>query len=88
MVAAETPLKMIDKARGTDASGTRRIARAADIVQNPPSAAPSRTRPQQQHGEVESESRDEVGYQQKDREAEHQDPSVKVSDDRRDEEAR
>ncbi len=52
MVAAETPLKMIDKARGTDASGTRRIVNAADIVQNPPSAAPSRTRPTSSMGRL------------------------------------
>src|SRR5580692_7989091 len=45
MVAAETPLKMIDKARGTDASGTRRIVSAADIDQKPPSPTPRRTRP-------------------------------------------
>ena len=43
--------------------------------------------PDEQHGEVERESRDQVGYQQKDREAEHQGPAVEVSDDRRDEEA-
>lgn len=45
MVAAETPEKMIDSARGTSEAGTRRMASAADIAQKPPSAAPSSTRP-------------------------------------------
>ena len=56
MVAAETPLKMIDKARGTDSSGTRRIVKAADIVQNPPSAAPSRTRPTSSMGKLKAKA--------------------------------
>ncbi len=45
MVATATPLKMIDSARGTIAAGTSRIAVAADMVQKPPSAMPSSTRP-------------------------------------------
>src|ERR1700754_1683363 len=36
---------MMDSARGTIASGTRRMAVAADIVQKPPIAMPSNTRP-------------------------------------------
>jgi hypothetical protein len=56
MVAAETPLKMIDNARGTDSSGTRRIVKAADIVQNPPSAAPSNTRPMSSMGKLKAKA--------------------------------
>ncbi|MNV35989.1 hypothetical protein D3C71_1274500 [compost metagenome] len=38
------PLKMIDKARGSSAAGTRRMATAVAMLQNPPSAMPSNTR--------------------------------------------
>lgn len=38
------PLKMIDNARGNKALGTRRIATAAAMLQNPPRAMPSKMR--------------------------------------------
>src|ERR1700761_1380648 len=45
MVARDTPLNMIDSARGTMAPAPRRMAVAADMVQTPPIAMPSNTRP-------------------------------------------
>ncbi len=45
MVASDTPLNISDSARGTRCSGTRRMAVAADMVQKPPMAMPSNTRP-------------------------------------------
>ncbi|MNE08499.1 hypothetical protein D3C80_1011500 [compost metagenome] len=38
------PLKMIESARGNKAPGTKRIATAAAMLQNPPSAMPSKIR--------------------------------------------
>ena len=38
------PLKMIDSARGNNALGTKRIATAAAMLQNPPRAMPSKIR--------------------------------------------
>ena len=87
MVAAETPLKMIDKRsrHGFLGHETHRQGR-----RHRPETAERRAEqhaPDEQHGEVESESRDQVGDQQEDSEAEHQGPAVQVPYDRRDEEA-
>jgi|GEM_PF-5686468 len=45
MVAPDTPLKIIESARGTLAAGTSRMTIAVDMAQKPPSATPSSKRP-------------------------------------------
>ncbi|GAB3219977.1 hypothetical protein GCM10027454_10420 [Algoriphagus aestuariicola] len=46
----DTAPKMIERAFGIDSAGTKRIAVAADIAQNPPMPMPNNTRPINKRG--------------------------------------
>ena len=87
MVATDTPLKTRDKARGTRAGGTSRIATAVAMLQNPPSAMPSSTRASSSKRQVGRRRHEQVGHDEQGREPHQHEPAIEAARDDRGQQA-